>query len=85
MPKEDLLKSEMNLQKVFNILSRYTHPTIDSIKNPQRCNFFEIILYPVIDNCVDVQRMIFYPEDSVTGLMFSEFRLQSRELNREIN
>lgn len=75
LPADELLKREEIIQENFITLSRFSHPTIYSTMQPKTCNFPQLILIPVADICVDAQRMHFFPEDSVTGLMFSEFRL----------
>src|SRR3972149_11177054 len=75
LPKDELLKREKVIQDNFNVLSHFSHPTIYSTRQPKTCDFGQLILIPIIDILVDAQRMYFFPEDSVTGLMFSEFRL----------
>lgn len=81
LPKNELLQREKTIQENFEILSHYSHPTIYSTKPPKKCNFAQLILVPIIDNCVDSQRLFFAPEDSITGLMFSEFRVLFHEVN----
>ncbi len=81
--KDELLQREKTIQENFKILSHYSHPTIYSTKPPKTCNFAQLILFPIIDNCVDAQRLFFFPEDSITGLMFSEFRVLFHEFNKE--
>lgn len=75
LPKDELLKRERAIQDNFKTLSYFSHPTVYSTKQPKMCDFPRLILIPVADTSVDVQRMYFIPEDSITGLMFSEFRL----------
>jgi hypothetical protein len=79
LPKDELIKREKIIQENFNILSLYSHPTVYSTKFLKKCNFSQLILLPIIDNSVDVQRLFFAPEDSITGLMFSEFRVLFNE------
>ena len=75
LPKHELLKREKVIQDNFKTLSCFSHPTIYSTKQPQACDFARLILIPVADISVNAQRMYFLPEDSLTGLLFSEFRL----------
>ncbi|HXI85468.1 MAG TPA: hypothetical protein VNL17_15405 [Verrucomicrobiae bacterium] len=75
LPMDELLERERVIQKNFAKLSDFSHPTIHSTKQPKACDFGQLILMPIIHILVDTQRMYFFPEDSVTGLMFSEFRL----------
>lgn len=75
LPKDELLEREEVIQDNFRVLSHFSHPTIYSTRQPKTCDFGQLILIPIADIFVDAQRMCFFPEDSVTGLMFSEFRL----------
>ena len=68
LPKDGLLQREKTIQENFKILSHYSHPTIYSTKPPKTCNFAQLILFPIIDNCVDAQRLFFFPEDSISVL-----------------
>ena len=83
LPEDELLKREEVIQDNFNELSRFSHPTIDCTRQPTTCDFGQLILMPIADILVDAQRMYFFPEDSVTGLMFSEFRLLFRRFRKQ--
>ena len=84
LPTADLLKREELIQDNFKTLSRFSHPTIYSTIKPKKCDFAQLVIMPVVDMCVDAQRMHFFSEDSVTGLMFSEFRLQFEEFRTRL-
>jgi len=75
LPKIELLEREKTIQHNFEVLSNFSHPTIHSTKQPKECDFAQLILSPIMDVLVDAQRLYFFPKDSVTGLMFSEFRV----------
>ena len=81
LSKDILLQREKTIQENFKILSHYSHPTIYSTNLPKKCNFSQLILRPIVDNCIDAQRLFFDPEDSITGLMFSEFLVLFDEFN----
>jgi hypothetical protein len=84
LSKEELLRREKIIQENFETLSLYSHPTICSTMQPRTCYFSGLILIPVTDIAVDAQRLLFSEEDSITGLMFSEFRLLFEEFrNRD--
>jgi len=76
MGNDKLVKREQTIQKNFKLLSEYAHPTKYSTQQPKMINFSQIILNPVINGFVDAQRTHLMPDNSVIGLLFSEFRLE---------